>query len=229
MNFGYTAWLGLMLAGIAFFLNLFSPTASAAAFTWSGATGYYEQVGNDSGQKGSLKILMMQNNYGIFELTRTDDHATDGTAQVFRKAGAFLTDDDGTGMATIFLDGRQTGLTLLCQGTNIVLTQSGALPVDVQGTYRLTSQEWEGSEEMATVLIESLSPSLTGLRAVNRPYRLEYDLENGQKGLYEIRAIYLPDHSQIARFLMDAGFHNLYRADVGGDIPLLIWHRPDHT
>lgn len=201
--------IGLFLSVALFFSTISS--AQAANSPWSDSDGTY--IWSQSGQynNGILTVKSLKNGAVLYDFSVMRGSEAEDSAVSYNFAGTMLAEDN-KGAAELTINKKPVKLSFMRASDNVLVKQEGNLGVNMTGEYILNrGDKVEISEAGAIALIESLSPALTSLNKVNRPYQLEVVDEDDTT--INLTAIHLPSKKTLATFQVAKDLSAAYRLD----------------
>jgi hypothetical protein len=219
-------WLA---AAFVVFSLLFSPltgapfaiNARAANASWLEMSGTCAQDGGSQYNNGKLQLLPIDDSILLFEIDVMKGSEAEDTAADFRLPGTMFIDENGVGIWEGETENGVVSLTFALDGKSIEITQTGDLPLSVEGRYSWLEASLEMTAEAAGALVENLPTAATSLNSNNGAYRLEASDIVIDDWFYNIKAVFSDTGSVLSEFLVATDMSAVYRIDT--DAPMLIY------
>lgn len=215
----FAVFSGLLspLMGSTFFIN----AQAAAVSSWLEMSGTYSQDGGSQYNCGKLQLLPIDDSILLFEIdVMKGSEAADSTTD-FRLPGTLFIEDNGVGIWEGETENGMVSLTFVLDGTSVEITQTGELPLSVEGRYTWLEASLDMTAEAAGALIENLPTAATSLSSNNGAYRLEASDIVLDDWFYNIKAVFTDTGSILSEFLVATDMSAVYRIDT--DEPILIY------
>ncbi len=136
--------LGLGLAAALWAVPAWSATPAAQ---WDNAQGSYVHSESSQYSNGRLSIKLLDNSRVLFYFSMMDGSEKEDYSCDFDLAGVCRIGDDGVGIWTDPDGEFQVTLTFTRQGDCIVVTQTGELPISVEGTYDFLEKSSDSEDD----------------------------------------------------------------------------------
>jgi hypothetical protein len=205
------------LTGSMFYIN----AKAAAVNSWLEMSGTCSQDGGSQYNSGKLQLLPIDDSILLFEIdVMKGSEAADSTSD-FRLPGTLYINDNGVGIWEDETEDGMVSLTFVLDGSSVEITQTGELPLSVEGRYTWLEASLEMTAEAAGALVENLPTAATSLNSNNGAYRLEAADIVLDDWFYNIKAVFTDTESILSEFLVAADMSAVYRIDT--DEPILIY------
>lgn len=222
---GLMKLLTAMLMAFLMCLSVCLPVKAASPEDWYAVRGTFMQDDGSQYNSGKLQLLPLDNGCVLFEFDIMQGSEAEGENMDFRLPGTFYVEDDGTGTWEEETEDGLASLQFVINGDKVTVTQTGILPIPVEGSYTWLEEALEVTEECAGELLEGLATAATSLTSDNRPYHLEMSNVEVDNWFYDVKAIFTKTNALIGEFLIAKDLSAVYRIDT--ETPILIYGSAD--
>lgn len=108
---------------------------AASADDWHTISGTYNKEASDQYNSGKLQLLPLENGGVMFELDVMQGSESEDATTDFNISGTFQAEEDGTGVWEEETEDGLVSLQFVFNGDTVKISQTGTLPVPVEGTY----------------------------------------------------------------------------------------------
>jgi hypothetical protein len=198
---------------------------AASPDDWYAVSGTYNQADGSQYNSGKLQLLPLDNGGVLFELDVMQGSEAEDIATDFRLSGTLYVEEDGTGAWEEETETGMVSLRFFLEGDTVTVTQTGTLPVPVEGTYNWLEDYFEATPESAGELLEGLATATTSLNHNNGEYLLEMSDQEVDGWFYDMKAVFADTGALIGEFLIANDLSAVYRIDT--EEPILIYGSAD--
>ncbi|WHH57751.1 Ig-like domain-containing protein [Petroclostridium sp. X23] len=198
---------------------------AASPSDWNEVRGTFNQKDGSQYNSGKLQLLPLDNGCVLFELDVMQGSEAEDISTDFRLSGTFYVEEDGTGTCEEETENGLVSLRFVLDGDTITVTQTGTLPVPVEGIYIWLGESLEVTPESAGELLEGLATATTSLNHNNGEYRLEMSDMEVDGWFYDMKAVFADTGVLIGEFLIANDLSAVYRIDT--EEPILIYGSAD--
>ncbi|AET69283.1 Ig-like domain-containing protein [Desulfosporosinus orientis DSM 765] len=206
-------------------LTGYLPVQAASPDDWYGVSGTFNQKDGNQYNSGKLQLLPLDNGGVLFELDVMQGSEAEDMTTDFRLSGTFHVEENGTGTCEEETESGLVSLRFVLDGDTVTVTQTGTLPVPVEGIYIWLEKSLEVTPESAGELLEGLATAATSLNHNNGEYRLEMSDTEVDGWFYDMKAVFADTGVLIGEFLIANDLSAVYRIDT--ETPILIYGSAD--